>query len=101
MVMEPNNIKFEINLYHLLCCSVKLIYLVRVLSSFSPLGLCDPRTIACQASLSMGFSRQDYWSGLPFPSPEDIPDPGTEPWSFALQADSLPFELQGSLNGHH
>ena len=49
----------------------------------------------------MGFSRQDCWSGLPFPSPEDIPDLGIEPWSFALQADSLPFELQGSLNGHH
>ena len=44
----------------------------------------------------MGFSRQDYWSGLPFPSPEDLPDPGIEPWSPAWQADSLPFELLGS-----
>ena len=52
-----------------------------------------PRTAALQALLSMGFSRQDYWSGLPFPSPEDLPDPGIEPWSPALQADSLPFEL--------
>ena len=52
-----------------------------------------PWTVACQASLSMEFSRQEYWSGLPFPSPEDPPSPGIEPWS---PADSLPFELQGS-----
>ena len=50
-------------------------------------------TVACQASPSMGFSRQKYWSGQPFPSPEDLPDPGIEPGSPALQADSLPFEL--------
>ena len=43
----------------------------------------------------MGFSRQGYWSGLPFPSPGDLPDPGIEPGSPALQADSLPSELQG------
>ena len=53
-------------------------------------------TIACQAPLFMEFSRQEYWSGLPFPSPEDLPDPGIKPWSPALQADSLPFELQGN-----
>ena len=47
------------------------------------------------ASLTMGFSRQDYWSGLPFPSPEDLPDPGIKTGSPALQADSLPFELLG------
>ena len=46
--------------------------------------------------MSMGFSRQEYWSGLPFPSPEDLPDPGIKLWSPALHADSLPFELQGS-----
>ena len=46
--------------------------------------------------MSMGFSIQEYWSGLPFPSPEDLPDPGIELWSPALHADSLPFELQGS-----
>ena len=44
----------------------------------------------------MEFSRQEYWSGLPFPSPEDFPDPGIKPWSPALQADSLLFEVQGS-----
>ena len=59
----------------------------------------NPQTIACQASLSMEFSRQEYWSGLPFPSPEPLPNPGIEPWSPASQADSLPFELQGRLYG--
>ena len=54
-----------------------------------------PRTVACQAPLSMGLSRQDYWSGLPFPFPEDLPDPGIEPGSCALQVDSLPIELLG------
>ena len=57
-----------------------------------------PWTVARQASLSMEFFKQEYWSGLPFPSPEDLPDPGIEPWSPTLQADSLPFELQGSPN---
>ena len=49
----------------------------------------------CQAPLSMGFFRQEYWSRLLFPSPEDLPDPGFEPRSPALQADSLPTELRG------
>ena len=57
--------------------------------------LVTPWTVACQAPLSMRFSRQEYWSGLPFPSPVDLPDPGIEPWSPALQADSFPTELQG------
>ena len=48
-----------------------------------------PRTVAYQAPPSMGFSRQAYWSGLPFPPPGDLPDPGIEPRSPALQADSL------------
>ena len=48
-----------------------------------------------QALLSIGFSRQEYWSGLPFPSPGDLPDPRVEPRSPALQADSLPTELPG------
>ena len=52
-------------------------------------------TIACQASLSMGFSRQEYWSGLPFPSPGDLPDPGIEPRSPTLEADALTSELPG------
>ena len=48
-----------------------------------------PWTVACQVPLSMGFPRQEYWSGLLFPSPGDIPSPGIEPRSPALQADSL------------
>ena len=47
-------------------------------------------TVAHQASPSMGFSRQEYWSGLPFPSPGDLPDPGIEPVSPAVQADDMP-----------
>ena len=46
----------------------------------------------------MEFSRQKYWSELSFPSPEELPNPGTEPWSPASQADSLQFELQGLLS---
>ena len=49
-------------------------------------------TVAYQASPSMGFSRQEYWSGLPFPSPGDLPDPGIEPGSPALEADALTSE---------
>ena len=54
-----------------------------------------PWTVAHQAPPSMGFSRQEYWSGLPFPSPGDLPNPGIEAGSPALQTDSLPTELQG------
>ena len=61
----------------------------------SCLTLVTPWTVARQAPLSTGFSRQEYWSGLPFPSPGDLPDPGIEPRSSALQADSLPTELWG------
>ena len=57
------------------------------------LTLATPWTVACQAPLSKGFSRREYWSGLPFPSPEDLPDSGIEPRYPALQADSLPTEL--------
>ena len=59
--------------------------------------LATPWTVACQVPLSVGFSRQEYWSGLPFPSPGDLPDPGIESRSPALQADSLPTELPGKL----
>ena len=54
-----------------------------------------PWTVAHQAPLSMEFSRQEYWSGLLFPSPEDLPDPGIEPRSPKLQADALPSEPPG------
>ena len=54
-----------------------------------------PWTVARQAPLSMGFSRQESWSGLPFPSPGDLPNPGIEPGSPALQADALSSEPPG------
>ena len=54
-----------------------------------------PWPAAYQAPLSMEFSRQGYWSGLPFPSLGDLPDPGIEPWSLTLQGDTLPSEPPG------
>ena len=54
-----------------------------------------PWTVAYRAPQSMEFSRQEYWNGLPFPSPGDLPDPGIEPWSPALHADALPSEPPG------
>ena len=54
-----------------------------------------PWTVAYQAPPSMGFSRQEYWSGLPFPSAGDLPDPGIEPRSLAFQADALTSEPPG------
>ena len=56
-----------------------------------------PRTVAHKSPLSMGFSREEYWSGLPFPSPGDLPNPGIEPMSPSLQADALPTELTRAL----
>ena len=57
-----------------------------------------PCTVARQAPLSMGFSRQEYWNGLPFPSPGDLSDPRIELRSPALQADCLPPEPPGKAN---
>ena len=59
--------------------------------------LCNPLDL--QAPLFMGFSRQEYWTGLPFPSPGDLPNPGIEPGSPALQADALPAEPPGKSQG--
>ena len=53
------------------------------------------RTAACSPPLSMEFSKQEYWSELPFPSPGDLPDSGIEPVSPTLQADALPSEAPG------
>ena len=68
---------------------VVMVYLV---SNKSCLTLANPWTVPCQAPLSLGFPRQEYWSGLPFLSPVDLPDPGIIPEFTALQADSLPSE---------
>ena len=57
-----------------------------------------PWTVAHQTPPSMGFSRQEYWSGLPFPSPGDLPNPGIEPSSPTLQADALPSEPPGKIS---
>ena len=58
--------------------------------------LATPWTVAYQASPSMGFSRQEYWSGLPFPSPGDLPNPGIKPGSPASEPDALTSEPPGS-----
>ena len=67
-----------------------IFFLVVIVQSLSHVQLfAIPWTVARQAPLSMGFSRQEYWSGLPFPSPGDLPKPGIEPGSSALQANTL------------
>ena len=60
-------------------------------------AFCDLWTVAHQAALSVGLSRQEYWSELQFPTPEDLPTPGIKSVSPALQADSLSAEPQGKL----
>ena len=59
--------------------------------------LCNPMDYSLPGSSVHGFSRQEYWSGLPFPSPGNLPTPGVEPRSPALQADSLPSEALKAL----
>ena len=71
---------------------VKLLSRVRLFAT--------PWTVAHQAPPSMGFSRQEYWSGMPFPSPGDLPGPGIEPRSLALQADALTAEPPGKPHVH-
>ena len=71
---------------------------VMVVSSLRHIQLFStPQTVACQAPLSMGFPREAYWSGLPFFSPGDLPNPGSDP---VWQADSLPLSHQGSPLNH-
>ena len=72
-----------------------------LLSRFSRVRLCaTPWTAAHQAPPSQGFSRQEYWSGLPLSSPGDLPDPGIEPRSTTLQADALTSEPPGKPLNH-
>ena len=89
-------------LYHALKgADSELLVWIKVCHSLSRVHLfAIPWTVACQAALSMGFSRQEYWSGLPCPPPGDLPDPGMEPRSPAspaLQVDLLLLSHQGSL----
>ena len=68
---------------------------VKVMSLSRVRLFATPWTVAYQAPLPMGFSRQGYWSGLPFPSPGDLPNPGIEPGSPTSQGDALPSEPPG------
>ena len=73
-----------------------------MLSCFSHVQLLvTPWTVAHQVLLSMGFSRQEYWRGLPFPSPGDLPGPGIEPRSTGLQANSLRSEPPLGVNSRY
>ena len=77
----------------------------RNLTSFSiTWDVCSPNQVACQAALSKGLSKQEYWSGLPWPPPGDLPDPGIKPASpvsLALQVDSLLAEPPGKPSHFH
>ena len=88
------------NLSSILILALAKFLCICVLSCFSHVQLFVTLwTVACQAPLSMGFSRQEYWSGLPCPPPGDLSDSGIEPMSLmspALQADSLPLSHWGS-----
>ena len=75
-----------------------IIFKVKVKSLGRVRLFATPWTVAYQSSQSMEFSRQEYWSGLPFPSPEDLPNPGIEPGSPALQVDALLSEPPGKLS---
>ena len=79
-------------LYHL--SEITFMKFVKSLSRVQLFAI--PWTVAHQAPLSVGFSRQEYWSGLPFPSPGDLPNPETEPRSPALWADALSSEPPGN-----
>ena len=78
--------------------SLYILYIIPLVKLLSCVQLfVTPWTVAYQAPLSMGFSRQEYCSGLLFPSRGDLPDSGIEPGSPALQADALPSELPGKI----
>ena len=97
---KSNNGGFPCSLCYVPLKSVLIkTYLALKVKSLSRVRLfATPGTVTNQASPSMGFSRQEYWSGLPFPSPGDLPDPGIEPGSPALEADALTSEPPGKLS---
>ena len=76
-------------------CGLEAVVKVKVKSLSRVWLFATPCTVTYQAPPSMGFSRQECWGGLPFPSPGDLPDPGIEPGSPTLQADALPSEPLG------
>ena len=86
-ILTPRNIHIKMSIY---ICMYEVKWSRSVVSDSA-----TPWTIAHQVPPSMGFSRQEYWSGLPFPSPGDLPDLGIEPWSPTLQADALTSEPPG------
>ena len=86
---HPHPPNKAVPLYVLECCAV-----LCLVSQSCP-TLCDPMDYSSQGPLSMGFSMQEYWSGLSCPPPGDLANPGIEPRSPALQADSLPVEISG------
>ena len=79
---------------------LEFIYIKMCVSCSVVSNSATPWTIAGQIPLSVEFSRQEYWSGLPFPSPEDLPDPGIKPTSSGLQADSSPLDPPGKPISH-
>ena len=102
--VDPIVVDKKLTLSYLVCratdkshvCNCFSLCVLVVSDSLRPQGLQPTRLHGI--SSSMAFSRQEYWSGQPFPSPGDLPDPGTEPRSPALQADSLPSEPPGKSN---
>ena len=94
-----NETIFSQRKYFLITDHIKDLYLEYLKVKWSHSVLSDslptPWTVAYKAPLSMEFSRQEYWRGLPFPSPGDLLEPGIEPGSLALQADALPSEPPG------
>ena len=98
---HTHNRKFFFSVVGSLAWKLQIIHLNRSkvkVNSLSHVRLfATPWTVAYQAPPSIGFSRQEYWSGLPFPSPGDLPDPGIEPRSPTFQADALTSEPPGKF----
>ena len=93
-----NHTLWESSIWHVIAvCPLALVHHMPLFVCVSPsvVPFVTPGTVARQAPLSMEFSRQEYWSGLPCPSPGDLPDAGPEPGSPALQGDSLASEPPG------
>ena len=92
--LSENQYHFGKEIFHIMSNSCFFCVTMKVLTAQLYL-FANSWTAAHQASLSMGFSRQEHWSGLPFPSSRDLPDPGINPRSPALEADSSPSEPPG------